>query len=177
MPWPVNPTQGVLSVCLSPGPAGPCPAPGALCPSRKGWLPGQHGAVPFPLCLPQSFPRQLGPSLPPWALSLWIRAVCLAQPGSWLFPVWDGCPGMGLPGSPPSLSSKGLGWDFPSWREELLPKGFWKGISCFRAPLSPLPLCPAESRARETPLEWSRSSAQGHGVLGSGVSSSLSTTP
>lgn len=133
--WPVDPTQRVLSLCLSQGPAGPHPARELrVPPGRAGcWDSTELFSAPwsFPLCLPQSFPGQLGSSLLPWALSLWIQAVCLAQPGCWLFPVWDGCPGMGLPGSPPSLSSKSLGWDFPSWREELLLQGFWKGISYF----------------------------------------------
>lgn len=124
-------------MCLSPGTcwALSCPESSVSLQEGQGTGPGQHRGVPFPwsfpLCLPQSFLRQLDPSLPPWALSLRIQAVCLAQPGCWLFPVWDGCPGLGLPGSPPSLSNKGLGWDFLSWKEELLLQGFCKDISYF----------------------------------------------
>lgn len=129
LPWPVNPIQGGLVSVSEPRDLLGTVLPWEL---QEGLTAGRGIPFPrfFPLCLPRSFLRQLDPSLPPRALSQDPACVLGA---AWLLalPVWDGCLGMGLPGSPPSISSKGLGWDFPSWKEELLPQGFWKGISYF----------------------------------------------
>lgn len=131
-------------------------------------------------------------SLPPGPS---LSACPRAFRGSWVLPCF---PGLCLSGSRPcawlSLAAgcslcgmAARAWVFLA-PLHLFQAKVWAGISLpgerssfrrvsgrafptFRASLSPLPL------SVQTPLEWSRSSAQGHGVLGSGVSSSLCATP